>query len=67
MLRDLLPAKVRKVIYTVLAAASTIELALDTVGWGLVPNDVQGKALVVLSALGFTLAAGNTTTRNEGA
>ena len=60
MIRDLLPAPVRKVIYTVLAAASTVELALDAVGWGFVPADVQGKVLVVLSALGFTLASANT-------
>ena len=61
MLRDLIPARARKVIYAVLAAASSIELALDAVGWGFVPADVQGKILVVAAALGFTLAAGNTT------
>ena len=60
MIRDLIPAKARKVVYAVLAAASSIELALDAVGWGFVPAEVQGKVLVVLSALGFTLAAGNT-------
>ena len=59
--RDLIPAKARKTLYTVLAAVSGIELALDAVGWGFVPADTQGKVLVVLSALGFTLAAGNTT------
>lgn len=60
MLRDLIPARARKVIYAVLAVASSIELALDLVGWGVVPADVQGKILVVAGALGFTLAAGNT-------
>ena len=62
MIRDLIPAPARKVIYTVLAAMSSVELALDAVGWGLVPADVQGKVLVVLAALGFSLAAGNTGT-----
>lgn len=60
MFRDLIPAPARKAVYTVLAAVSAVELALDAVGWGVVPADLQGKALVVLSALGFTLAAGNT-------
>lgn len=60
MLRDLIPAPIRKVIYVTLAAVSSVELALDAVGWGLVPAVTQGKVLVVLSALGFTLAAGNT-------
>jgi hypothetical protein len=60
MIRDLIPARWRKVVYTVLAAVSSVELALDAVGWGLVPAEMQGKALIVLSALGFTLAAGNT-------
>lgn len=60
MLRDLIPAPARKILYAVLAAVSSIELALDAVGWGLVPADTQGKILAVFSALGFTLAAGNT-------
>lgn len=60
MIRDLIPAPARKIIYTVLAAVSSIELALDAVGWGVIPAVTQGKVLVVLSALGFTLAAGNT-------
>ena len=62
MIRDLIPAPARKVIYTVLAAAASVELALDAVGWGLVPPVTQGKVLVVLAALGFSLAAGNTGT-----
>ena len=63
MIRDLIPARARQIIYTVVAVVSSAELALDAVGWGLVPADIQGKVLVVLSALGFTLAAGNTNTR----
>ena len=62
MIRDLIPAPSRNVIYTTIAAVSAVELALDGVGWGLIPNDVQGKAISVLAALGFTLAAGNVTT-----
>lgn len=62
MIRDLIPATYRRLIYTALAAAASIELALDAAGWGLVPPVTQGKVLVVLAALGFSLAAGNTNT-----
>lgn len=57
---QMIPAKYRKLIYTILAAVYGTELALDLVGWGVVPADVQGKAAIVAGALGFTLAAGNT-------
>ena len=60
MIQDLIPAKYRKAIYTLFAAVMGVELALDLVGWGLVPADVQGKVAIVAGALGFTLAAGNT-------
>lgn len=60
MIQDLIPAKARKVVYSVLATAAAVELALDLAGWGLVPADAQGKFVIVASALGFTLAAGNT-------
>jgi len=63
MLRDLIPARYRKVIYTVIAAVSTTEAALDAVEWGLIPNDIQAKALFVAAALGFTMAASNTATK----
>lgn len=62
MIRDLIPAAYRKAIYTVFAAVMAVELALDMVGWGFVPSDIQGKAAIVAGALGFTLAAGNTNT-----
>lgn len=63
MFRDLLPAPVRKVIYTVIAAVTFIEGALDAVGWGVIPNDVQAKALFVAATLGLTMAASNTPKR----
>jgi len=62
MIRDLIPARARQVLYTVLAAVSAVELALDGVDWGLIPDGPQGKAITVLAALGFTLAAGNVAT-----
>lgn len=62
MIRDLIPAVYRKVIYTVLATVMAAELALDLVGWGFVPEAVQGKIVIVAGALGFTLAANNVNT-----
>jgi len=59
-LADILPAPVRKAIYTGIAAASTTEAALDPADWGVIPDDVQLKALIVLAALGFSLARANT-------
>ena len=59
-IKNLIPAKYRKAIYTALATAYATEAALDLVGWGLVPDTVQGKFVIVAGALGFTLAAGNT-------
>ena len=63
MIRNLIPAKARKVVYTALATAYATEAALDLVGWGLVPDAAQGKFVIVAGALGFTLAAGNTNTK----
>lgn len=60
MLRDLIPARARKAIYNVLAAVFGVELALDLVGWGVIPADVQGKIVIVAGALGFALASANT-------
>ena len=60
MIQDLIPAIYRKAIYTVLATLMGVELALDMVGWGFVPADIQSKVVIVAGALGFTLAAGNT-------
>lgn len=60
LLRDLIPARYRKIVYTILATGMSTELALDMVGWGIVPSDMQSKVVIVAGALGFTLAAGNT-------
>lgn len=59
-LRDLIPARWRKWVYNVLAAAYGLELALDLAGWGVVPTDVQAKIVIVAGALGFALAGANT-------
>lgn len=63
MFRDLLPPRVRKIIYSTIAAVTAIEGAFDGVGWGLIPNDIQSKALFVAATLGLSLAAGNTNIR----
>lgn len=60
---DIIPAKWRKRIYTVLYAASGIEFALDAVDWGIVDDVTQGKVLTLLGLLGFGLAAANTNTK----
>ena len=60
-----IPPKIRKTIYAVLGAVAAVELALDGVGWGLIPDEPQGKALSVLAALGFTIAFTNTNTTPE--
>lgn len=56
MIRDLIPAKVRRVVYAVLGAALGINAVL-----GLVDGTVVTKVVGVASVLGFTLAAGNVT------
>ena len=58
-LRDIIPAKWRKRVYATFAALVTVETALDLVGWGLVPTDIQAKVIVVAGALGW-VAASNT-------
>ena len=63
-LRDLIPTRARKVIYDVLAAVFGVELALDLVGWGLIPSDLQAKLVIVAGALGFALAGANTTPKD---
>lgn len=57
---DQIPPKARRIIYRVLAIATAVELALDNVGWGLIPNDLQAKLVSILVALGFGLALRNT-------
>ena len=55
MIQDLIPAKYRKVIYSVLGFAFALEAAFD-----LVPQGAQDRIVAVLALAGFTLAAGNT-------
>lgn len=59
-IQNLIPAAYRKAIYMVVAIVAATELALDRVGWGLMSDATAGKIMIVASALGFTLAAGNT-------
>lgn len=59
MLRDLIPARARAVIYTVLGFVFAAEGVLDTFGAGLLPARVQGIALGIAGAAGFSLARAN--------
>lgn len=55
MLRDLIPAKARKVVYTVLATLVGLEAIFDVV-----PDLLEGKLLAALAVCGFVLARSNT-------
>lgn len=55
MLADLLPARVRKAIYLTLASAYGLEAV-----WDFVPEGLEGRILLSLGVLGFSLAAANT-------
>ena len=63
MIQDLLPAKVRRIIYILVGTVMGLEAILD-----LIPAGVESKVWGVLGVLGFGLAAGNTNTTptNEG-
>jgi hypothetical protein len=56
MLAEYIPAKVRKVIYSVLGTAVGLEAIFD-----IVPDVLEGKLLAALVVLGFGLALKNTT------
>lgn len=58
MLQDIIPAKYRKVIYSILGVAYAIETVLNVI-----PDGTQTKIMQVLAILGFTLAAGNTNSK----
>lgn len=58
---DSIPAKVRKAIYRSLATVFGVEWALELADWGLIPDEIQTKVLLVLAALGFTLSQYKTT------
>lgn len=60
MIRDLIPAKARKVVYVLFGFVITAESGLDALNAGLLSARVQGIVVAVLGAAGFTLAAGNT-------
>ena len=59
MLRDLIPARARKVIYTVFGFIITAESSLDVLGAGVMSTKVQGAIIAVAAAAGFTLARAN--------
>ena len=51
---DLIPARVRRVIYIVLGIAVPLEAV-----WDFLPSVLEGKLIATLAALGFGMAAGN--------
>lgn len=60
MIRDLIPAAARRLVYIVFGFAITAESALDAIEAGVLSGRTQGVIIAVLGAAGFTLAAGNT-------
>jgi len=57
MIRDLIPAKARKVIYTLLATGYALEAIFDVV-----PAGTETRLVAALTVLGFGMAAVNTNT-----
>lgn len=55
MLRDLIPAPARRVVYAVLGAVVAVNGVL-----GVLDDNVIAKVVEVAAVLGFTLAAANT-------
>lgn len=51
----LIPAKARRIIYTVLGLAAALEVI-----WDIVPSALEGRILATLTALGFGLATSQT-------
>jgi hypothetical protein len=60
VIADLLPAKVRRAVYRVLAALLAVEAV-----WNVVPDGTESRIVATLAALGFVLAAGNTIPQEE--
>ncbi len=60
MIADLLPARVRRVVYRTLAALLAVEAV-----WNVVPDGTESRIVATLAALGFVLAAGNTIPKEE--
>ena len=59
---NLLPPKVRAIIYVALAAFAAISGVLTAVGSTILPTSITHGVLIVASALGFTLAGSNVPT-----
>ena len=55
MIRDLLPASWRRIVYAVLGVASAVQAA-----FGVFDDGAWGRCSSFVALLGFTLAAGNT-------
>ncbi len=55
MLRDIIPAKYRQIVYTLLGALFGLEAIFD-----LIDGATEGRILAAAAVLGFTVAAGNT-------
>jgi hypothetical protein len=60
VIADLLPARVRRAVYRVLAALLAVEAV-----WNVVPDGTESRIVATLAALGFVLAAGNTIPKEE--
>jgi hypothetical protein len=58
-LAQLIPARVRQVVYSVLATAVALEAIFDVF-----PDVWEGKVLAALTVLGFGVAVGNVRTSN---
>ena len=56
MLRDIIPARYRQIVYSALTTLFALELIFD-----IIPEGAQSKILAALAVLGFSVAAGNTT------
>lgn len=52
---QMIPSKIRGVIYTVLGTVTLLEAV-----WDFLPEVMEGKVLKTLNVLGFALALGNT-------
>lgn len=55
MLRDLIPARARQIVYTILGTLTALEAIFDVI-----PDGAQAKVLAALTVCGFGIAAGNT-------
>lgn len=56
-----IPRKIREIIYDVFAAVMGVELALDAIDAGVIPDRAQLIIFTVAGALGLTVARSNVT------